>query len=157
METIIIPFYRWGDWLREVKWHPKCLRWQAAEACLSRSSWQRLSDLFSCSANHDTLQQAFFLIQSFGLRHFVSAKSLSGFPGGTGGKEPACQHRRLKRWGFDPSVGKILCRRAWQPTPVFLPGKSHGQRCLAGYSPRGCRELDMTEQLSTHTDLYGKI
>ena len=38
-------------------------------------------------------------------------------------------------------------RREWQPTPVFLPGKFHGQRNLTGYSPRGCKELDMTEEL----------
>ena len=36
-------------------------------------------------------------------------------------------------------------RRAWQPAAVFLPGKSHGQRSLAGYSQQGCKELDMTE------------
>ena len=40
---------------------------------------------------------------------------------------------------------KIPCRRAWQPTPAFLPGEFHGQRSLAGYSPWGCKELDMTE------------
>ena len=50
-----------------------------------------------------------------------------GFPGGTSGKEPACQCRRHKRWLFDPWVGKIPWRRAWQPTPVFLPGESHGR------------------------------
>ena len=38
-----------------------------------------------------------------------------------------------------------LCRRKWQPTPEFLPGKFHGQRTLAGYSPWGCKELDTTE------------
>ena len=38
-------------------------------------------------------------------------------------------------------------RRKWQPTPVLLPGKFHGQRSLVGYSPWGCKELDMTEQL----------
>ena len=38
---------------------------------------------------------------------------------------------------FDPWVGKIPWRRKWQPTPVFLPGKSHGQRGLVGYSPWG--------------------
>ena len=47
--------------------------------------------------------------------------------------------------GFDPWVRKILWRRAWQPTPVFLPGESHGQRSLAGYSPWGRSELDTTE------------
>ena len=59
--------------------------------------------------------------------------------------------------GFDPVVGKILWRRAWQPTAVFLPGKSHGQRSLAGYSPRGRKESDTTERLSTaqHTQVAG--
>ena len=46
-------------------------------------------------------------------------------PGGTSGKEPACQCRRHKRWGLVRSLGrKILLRRAWQPTPLFLPGES---------------------------------
>ena len=58
-------------------------------------------------------------------------------PGGASGKEPACQCKRDKRWGFDPRVGKIPWRRPWQPTPVFLPGESHGQRTLVGNSPWG--------------------
>ena len=45
--------------------------------------------------------------------------------------------------GFNPWVGKIPWRRKWQPTPVFLPGKSHGQKSLVGYSPWGCREFNM--------------
>ena len=53
---------------------------------------------------------------------------LSGFPGGPSGKELTCQYRRHKRCGFDSWSGKIPWRRAWQPTPVFLPGESHGQR-----------------------------
>ena len=48
------------------------------------------------------------------------------------------------RPGFDPWVGKIPWRRAWQPTPVFLPGESHGQRSLVGYSPWDHKESDMT-------------
>ena len=47
---------------------------------------------------------------------------------------------------------KIPWRRKWQPFPVFLPGKFHGQRSLACYSPWGCKELDMTERL-THTQI----
>ena len=47
--------------------------------------------------------------------------------GGTSGKEPTCQCRRHKRCGFNFWVRKIPRRRAWQPTPVFLPGESHGQ------------------------------
>ena len=57
------------------------------------------------------------------------------FPGGPSGKEPTCQWRRHKRCGFSPWVRKILWRRAWQPTPEFLPRESHGQRSLVGYSP----------------------
>ena len=53
--------------------------------------------------------------------------------GGSSGKEPAYQCRREKTQV--PWVGKTPCRRAWQPTAVFLPGESHGQRSLVGYSP----------------------
>ena len=52
------------------------------------------------------------------------------------------------RPGFDPWVGKVPWRRAWQPTPVFLPGESHGQRSLVGYSPWGHKESDTAESLS---------
>ena len=68
-----------------------------------------------------------------------------GFPGGTSHKELACQCRRCKRCEFDPWVGKIPWRKAWQPTPVFLPGESHGQRSLADYGPWDHKELDMTK------------
>ena len=51
------------------------------------------------------------------------------------------------RPGFDPWVGKIPLRRKWQPTPVFLPGESHGRRSLEGYSPWGRKESDSTEWL----------
>ena len=73
------------------------------------------------------------------------------FPGGLDGKESASQCRRWKRHGFDPWVGKIPWKRTWQPTPVLLPGEFHGQRSLVGYSPWGCKVLDMTEHMHTHT------
>ena len=60
-----------------------------------------------------------------------------GLPRWLIGKESPCQCRRCKRRKFDPCVRKIPWRRAWQTTPVFLPGESHGQRSLAGYSPWG--------------------
>ena len=56
-------------------------------------------------------------------------------------KESSCQYGKC---GFDPWVGKIPWRRKQQPTPVFLPGESHGQRSLMDYSPWGCKESDMT-------------
>ena len=67
-------------------------------------------------------------------------------------KESTCQCRRHKRQGFDLWVRKILWRKKWQSTPVFLPRESHGQRNLAGYSLRGHKKLDMTEYTHTHID-----
>ena len=69
------------------------------------------------------------------------------------GTESTYQCRRCWRCEFDPWIGKIPWRRKWQPTPVFFPGKSHGQRSLPGYSPWDHRESDMTEWLSTHARL----
>ena len=74
-----------------------------------------------------------------------------GFPCAASGKGSTCQRRRHKRRAFYPWVGKIPWRRAWQPTPVFLPGKSHGQRSLVGYSPWGRKESDMTYHACIHT------
>jgi len=58
--------------------------------------------------------------------------SLMGLPRWLSGKESTCQCRRC---GFDPWDGRVPWRRKWQSTPVFLPGKSHGQRNLMGYIP----------------------
>ena len=52
---------------------------------------------------------------------------------------------RHKRCRLDPCIRKIPWKRAWQPTPVFLPGESHGQRSLVDYSPQGHKESDTTE------------
>ena len=67
-----------------------------------------------------------------------------GFPDSSDGKESACKvgdqgsiHGQEDPW-----------RMVWQPTPVFLPGESHGQRSLAGYSPWGRKESDTTERLT---------
>ena len=72
------------------------------------------------------------------------------FPGGVSGKEPACQCRRCRRHRFHPWPGKTPWRRAWQPTPAFLPGEAHGQRSLAGCIPLGHKELDVTDE-TEHT------
>ena len=74
------------------------------------------------------------------------------------GKESTCQCKRHRRHGFNPWVGKIPWRRGkWQATPVFLPGKSQGQRSLEGYSPWGCKELDTTEHPCTHTQFLTEV
>ena len=82
-----------------------------------------------------------------------------GLPRWHSGTESAWQcrgHRRYKRRGFHPWVQKISRRRKWQPTLVFSPGKSHRQRSLAVYSPWGCKELDMTQWLSTEREIDRK-
>ena len=77
--------------------------------------------------------------------------------GGTSGKESACQCVRCKRRRFDPWVGKIPWSRKWQPTAVFLPEKSRGQRSLMGYSPWGRKELDMNEYVRAPTHTQSSI
>ena len=67
----------------------------------------------------------------------IACVSFFSFPHGSDGKESTCQRRRLS---FHPWVGKILWSRKQQPTPVFSPGKSHGQRSLEGYSPWGHKD-----------------
>jgi len=68
-----------------------------------------------------------------------------GFPGGSDGKESTW---KCGRPGFDPWVRKMPWRREWQPTPIFLPGKFHGQKSLVGYSPWGHKESATTEWLA---------
>ena len=73
--------------------------------------------------------------------HYITVCLIPGFPGGSDGKESA-ENAEL---GVDPQVGNIPWRKKWLATPVFLPGKCHGQRSLAGYCPWGHKELDTTE------------
>ena len=76
------------------------------------------------------------------------------FPGYSDSKSICLQCRRP---GFNPCVGKILWRKKWQLTPVFLPGKSHGWRSLVGYNPWGGKELDTTERLHFSFFLYSSV
>ena len=78
-----------------------------------------------------------------------SSSKHSELPRWLSGKEFTCQWERYRRHWFDPWVGKIPWRKKWQPAPVFLPGKSHGQRRLAGYSLWCCEESDMFDWLNT--------
>ena len=75
---------------------------------------------------------------------YVSVCCIGDFSSGASGKESACQCRMCGEVGFDLWVWKIPWRRKWQPTPVFLPGKSQGQRSLEGYSPWGHKGSDTT-------------
>ena len=80
---------------------------------------------------------------------FSRQETWSGLPFPTPGDlpnpgiEPRCRKHKTRR--FDPWVRKISWSRKWHPTPVFLPGKSRGQRSLVGHSPWGHRESDTTE------------
>ena len=64
----------------------------------------------------------------------------------------SCQHRRH---GFHPWSKKILCKRKWQPTTVFLPGQSHGQRSLECYSPWGHNLWTEQQEQQVYTSLHG--
>ena len=87
-----------------------------------------------------TLQQVTHFLISPG-RRYVSVGQFAESYWWLSGNESTCQCRRC---GFDPWVRKIPWRRKWQPTPVFSPGKSHGQRNPAGSSLWGNKESDTT-------------
>ena len=80
----------------------------------------------------------------------TDTKLIFDFPRGSVCKEFTCNTGDADRHRFSPWVGRIPWRRAWQPTPVFLPGESHGQRSLQGYSPWGGKELDTTKRVNHH-------
>ena len=73
--------------------------------------------------------------------NWTELKEYQGLPVWHSSKESTCQCRRLRRHGFDSWVWKIPWKRKWQPTSVFLPGKSHGERSLEGYSPWGHKRV----------------
>ena len=77
--------------------------------------------------------------------------------GGSSGKESDCHCRRHKKHEFNPWVGKILWRRAWKPSPVFLPGKFHGQRSLVGYGPWGHTVGHDWATEHTHIHIYNCV
>ena len=79
-----------------------------------------------------------YIIQVYTNRIYRTPLVVQGFPQWLRGKQPTCQCRRLR---LRPWVGKIPWRRKWPPTPVLLPGNSHGQRCLAGLQSMGSQRV----------------
>ena len=77
--------------------------------------------------------------------YFLMHHQEKGLPRRLSGKESTYHCRRHRRCEFYPWVRKIPWKRKWQPSPVFLPGESHGQRSLVGCNPWGPKELDTTE------------
>ena len=79
-----------------------------------------------------------FMVSGLTFRSLIHSEFIPlGVPGGSGGKESTCSAGKTQ---FDTWVGKILWRREWQSTPVFLPGEFHGQRSLEGCHPWGHKE-----------------
>ena len=111
--------------------------WRLAFGVVGGGSLQLPHDLFI--PHYFKLIILEFNMRVVGLMSFLCKNyqyvNMLGFPGGANGKEPAFQCRRHKRWWFNLWVREIPWRREWQPTPIFLPEESHGQRRLAGYSP----------------------
>ena len=97
----------------------------------------------------NTFDLLLFILGSREINIFIYTDLIlfKGFPDGPAGKESACSTGD-RRHGFSPWAGKFPRRRKWQPTPVFLPGESPWTEERVSYSPRGCKESDMTEQLS---------
>ena len=85
---------------------------------------------------------------------------MNKLPRGLSGKETARQCNRRRRFRFDPWVGEILWSRKWKPTPVFSPGKFHGQRSLEGYSPGAAKsqtQLSMAWHEVTEINRVGDL
>ena len=109
-------------------------------------------NLLQCSCLEDPTDREAWQVTATGSQSWTGLKRLvTGLPRWRSGKESACQCRRHKRRGFNPWVRMLPWRRKWQPTPVFLPGKFHGQRSLGGYSPWGRKESDATDHTHAHT------
>ena len=86
--------------------------------------WEMVKDMGSQRAGHDWVNN--------------NNNQTSGLPSWSGGKKSACKCRKCEFYSW---VRKIPWRRKWQPTPVFLPRKSHGQRSLVGHSVWGCKRV----------------
>ena len=87
--------------------------------------------------------------------HARTTLDMNKLPRWLSGQETACQCNRRRRFRFDPWVGKILWSRKWQPTPVFLPGKFHGQRSLEGYSPGAAKSrTELSRAWHEVTEVY---
>ena len=90
-----------------------------------------------------------YFIQEFRGSYLPTISLFQGLIDGSGGKESICNAGDARHIGSLPMSGRSLQRRKWKLTPVFLPGKSHGQRSLAGYSPWSHKESDTTEHACT--------
>ena len=123
-------------------------------ATIYRENWSILSKLLHRPQSGEALWARVFLntgnSSMYSWVKSTKGYQIRGFPGGPSDSEPTCQCRRCS---FDPWVRMIPWRREWQPTPVCLPGESHGQRSLVGDSTWGRKEWITTEWLNNWTCL----
>ena len=150
------------------------LQWPSGMHALPHLSSQSLYVIYCCVSwkwfnlvNLLYIQQSVYvalLWASFFLTFYFILESswLMEFLGSSAGKELTCQCGRCKRWRFNPWVRMIPWRRKWQPTLLFLPGKFHRQRSLAGYSPwqataHDCKESDTASAHGIHTQTHTQL
>ena len=126
---------------------------QTVKRLSTMQEWSEVKVAQSCPTLCDPMNYTVHGILQARILEWVTFLSPGDLPNpGIEPRSPALQvdslpaeHKGSSR--FNPWVGKISWRRKQQPTPVFLPGKSHGRRRLVGYSPCGRKELDTTERL----------
>ena len=123
LEWVAIPFYRGSSQPRD----------QTRISCT-------VSRFFTIRATREVPGVSIKSLLSLSSEPLPSNHS-NGLPWWLRSEDSTCQYRRHR---FNPWVRKIPWRRKWQPTPVSLPGKSHGQRSLEGSSPWGHKESDTT-------------
>ena len=133
------------NWATELNWtegQPHQQEYPRMAGVKAKSGQVLPLSIYICFPNHRSLF------------HFISPTSIPGLPSCHSGKEPTCQSRRCKRCGFEPWVRKKPRRRKWQPTALFLPGESHGQRSLVGYSPGSHKDSNMTKLTCAHAHTH---
>ena len=150
----------WKTWVRSLGWEDPLEKGMATHSSILawKIPWTEepggLQSMGSQSVGHDWVTQhsaqhmegySNITHESTCIIYIYLYMHKLGFPCEVSGKESSCQCRRHKRHRFNPWVRKIHCWRAWQLTPVFLPGEFHGQRSLGHYGPWGHKELGMTE------------
>ena len=127
-------------------WHPrKSWLWDKSKNCIFGSrtgscfSYGLQCNLLLLLTTLGYLEYLCFSLRPIFFNPCCALESSLVEASGSAGKESACHAGDTGDMSSIPGSGKIPWRRKWEPTPVFLPEKSHGQRSLAGHSPKCCR------------------
>ena len=136
------PQQQWAVYLRNIQGHLR--RLQTLDPQLGVDSYRNTFKKCSTQMAQWESWEMHSILGCETLGCLLVCKQSRGLPWWLSGKELACWCRRLRRCGLDPWSGKIPWSKKWQPTPIFLPGKFHGQRSLEGHSTWGPKELATT-------------